>query len=216
MIAEFDHLLLPIRQYLDRYPVSEDELQQRMRARAVAEGHEHWIIPPEVGRLFYLLTKMTNARLIYEIGSYLGYSATWFVKALPEDGTVVLTENHLARFQQAVAFCESSPLERKAVVKHCDALVDLEATEERFDIILIDHDKPYYCDAFRVAKRRVRQGGLIIADNVLWRNRIVDPKWVDDPSTRGILEFNRLLMNDPEVVSLIVPIGDGVSLSYIL
>ena len=185
-----------------------------MRAQAVENGLEHWIISAEVGRLFYLLTKLTGAKRIYEIGSYLGYSGTWFAKALPSGGMVVLTENHEGRFKKAAEFFEQSQLRSRVDLRNCDALHDLVASDTLYDIILIDHDKPYYCDAFQVAKTRIKQGGLIVADNVLWRNRIVNPEWQDDPSTRGVLEFNRMIMDDPDVISLILPIGDGVSLSY--
>lgn len=214
MHDNFNHLLPEIREYLDRFSTIEDGLQQRMRAQAVVDGLEHWIIPAEVGRLFYVLAKICGAKQIYEIGSYLGYSASWFAKALPDDGRVVLTENNENRFREAVAFFAENPYPSKVILRNCDALQDLAVVEERFDIILIDHDKPHYCDAFQVAKTKIKNGGLIIADNVLWRNRIVDSQWQEDPSTHGVLEFNRMIMNDPDVVSLILPIGDGVSLSY--
>jgi len=212
----FDHLLPEIRNYLDAFSIIEDELQQRMRAQAFSDGLEHWLVPAEVGRFFYLLTKITGAKRVYEIGSYLGYSATWFAQAVPEDGLVVLTENNDDRYEQAVGFLGSSNLMSKVLVKKCDALQDLRNDSTFYDIILIDHDKPYYSDAFLIAKTRIRRGGLILADNVLWRNRIVDPHWQYDPSTRGILVYNKLMMADPHMVSLIVPIGDGVSLSYVV
>jgi caffeoyl-CoA O-methyltransferase len=216
MNNKFDHILPKIRNYLDGFSIIEDELQQRMRSQAIRDGLEHWLIPVEVGRFFYLLTKITGAERVYEIGSYLGYSATWFAQALPEDGMVVLTENNDVRYEQAVGFLGSSELMPKVLLKRCDALQDLRTDSTFYDIILIDHDKPYYSDAFLIAKKKVRRGGLIIADNVLWRNRIVDSQWQDDPSTRGILKYNELIMTDPEVVSLIVSIGDGVSLSYVV
>jgi len=215
MRDEFNHLFHEIRRYLDQFPITEDDLQQRMRAQAVKDGLEHWIIPAEVGCFLYLLTKLTRAKRIYEIGSYLGYSVTWFAKALPDDGTVVLTENNETRFKQAAQFIAQSPFCSKVILKNCNALQDLAVADQLFDIIFIDHDKPYYYDAFQVAKKKAEKGGLIIADNVLWRSRIVSPQWQEDPSTRGVLEFNKVIMSDPEVISLIVPIGDGVSLSYV-
>jgi caffeoyl-CoA O-methyltransferase len=212
MIAEFNHLLEPIRQYVASFPTLETELQKRMRSQATAEGKEHWIIPPEVGQFLALLTRVTGARRVYEIGSYLGYSATWFAQALPEGGRVVLTETDPGRYEQAVTFFDGSPLLAKLDLRHCDAHHDLVADPTVYDIILIDHDKPRYAEAYPIAKAHVKTGGLIIADNVLWRRRIVDPAWGDDPSTRGILDFNRVVLSDPEVDALIVPIGDGVCL----
>jgi len=211
---EFNHLHKEIKNYLDTYPIEEDKLQQEMRASAIADNLERWIIPAEVGRFFFQLTRMTGAKKIYEIGSYLGYSATWFAKALPPDGYVILSENNEQRYQKAVAFLGQSQLAPKVNIKHCDAHIDLENSKEQFDIILIDHDKPDYKKAYIVAKKKIKSGGIIIADNVLWRNRIVMEKWQEDPSTMGVLDFNRYIMEDPDMISLIVPIGDGVSLSY--
>lgn len=212
-MIESTHLLSEIDQYLRMFPVDEDNLQKQMRTQASADGKENWIIPPEVGRLFYLLAKLMRARRIYEIGSYLGYSSTWFAKALPKGGIIVLTEKDIGRFKQAKKFLADGPFKGKIDLRHCDALHDLVTEEEPFDIILIDHDKPGYCDAYHIAKKQLAPHGVIIADNVLWRNRIVNPQWNNDESTLGILEFNRLITSDPDMLSLIIPIGDGVSLS---
>lgn len=184
-----------------------------MREQSRRNGLERWIIPPEVGKFFYILTKITKAKKIYEIGSYLGYSATWFAKAIPEDGKIFVNENDENRYLQATTFFKDSILADKVIIKHCDAVQNLLEIGEFFDIILIDHDKPDYCNAFLAAKKRIKKGGLIIADNVLWRNRIFKKEWGDDPSTKGVLEFNKLVNQDPNFISIIIPIGDGVSLS---
>ena len=85
----------------------------------------------------------------------------------------------------------------------------------RYDIIFFDHDKTVYLDTFLIAKKRVRKGGLIIADNVLWKNRIVQDEWKDNLSTSSILEFNQHIMSDEDVMTAIIPIGDGLSVSYV-
>ena len=211
---EFNHLFHPIRDYLNSFEIPEDETQQQMRQQAIKDTLERWIIPIDVGRLFYILALISRAENIYEIGSYLGYSATWFAKAVPEHGKVVLTENNETRFQQASNFFAQSELKSKVELRFCDAHEDLANSEENFDIILIDHDKPHYTLAYQIAKTKISQNGVIIADNVLWRNRIVKPEWQDDPSTLGVIDFNQMIMNDPDMTSLILPIGDGVSISY--
>lgn len=211
---EFNHLFREIRDYLDKFSVEEDALQKRMREQSIKDGLERWIIPAEVGRFFFILTQICKATTVYEVGSYLGYSATWFGKALPDAGKIFLTENNEYRYSQAKQFLENSSLADKVVIKNCDAHEDLKNSQEKYDIILIDHDKPNYSKAYFIAKNKIKKGGLIIADNVLWRNRIVMDEWNSDPSTKGVLDFNKVIMSDPDVTSLIIPIGDGVSLSY--
>jgi caffeoyl-CoA O-methyltransferase len=215
MTSTLSHLLPHVQMYLDRYPVEETELQRQMRAQAASDGREHWIIPAEVGRLFYLLARATKARQIYEIGSYVGYSATWFANALEDGGRVIATERDAERYAQAAEFIGASALKEKIVLRHCDAVSDLEQSDETFDMVLIDHDKPDYPRAYHAAKKRTKRGGVIIADNILWRQRPTDSEWANDPSTRGVVTFANAVMNDEDVVSLIVPIGDGVSLSLL-
>jgi predicted O-methyltransferase YrrM len=212
---EFNHLVPQIREYLAQFQVDETELQKKMRQQAACDGREHWLVPKEVGLFIFFITRLTKAKRIFEIGSYLGYSGIWFAKALSANGQVVLTENNRERYQLAKEFLELCDLKPKMTLKYCDALQDLTNNDNQYDIILIDHDKPYYCDAFEIAKTRIKPDGIILADNVLWRRRIVDPNWENDSSTQGIVAFNKLIMNDPDVISMIVPIGDGVSFSQL-
>ncbi len=215
MSDELNHVLPEIRKYLDAFPIHEDELQKKMRARAREEDMESWIITPEVGRFLSILTRLSNARRVYEVGSYLGYSATWFAGALPVGGRVYLTEKNKEHYRKSVDYFSRSPLADRVEVKYCDALEDLREAGQPYDIVFFDHDKTVYLDTFLVARKRVKKGGLIIADNVLWKNRVVQDEWKDNPSTRSILEFNRHIMSDPGVITSIIPIGDGLSISYV-
>jgi predicted O-methyltransferase YrrM len=213
VLNEFNHLFPGIKQYIDQFPLTETELQRAIRATAALDGREHWLVPQEVGRFLYFVTKITGVKKVYEIGSYLGYSATWFASALPLDGLVILTENNQERYQQALQFLPNSKYADKVIIKFCNALEDLTASQENHDIILIDHDKPHYTNAYQIAKKHLTKNGFIIADNVLWRKRIISGDWKDDPSTQGILNFNKVIMNDTDMESMIIPIGDGVSIS---
>lgn len=215
MFDELNHVLPEIRNYLDAFPINEDELQKKMRVQAREEGMESWIVTPEVGKFLFMLTRISNAGRIYEVGSYLGYSATWFAKALPEGGHIYLTEKNMDHYKRSIDYFSNSTLSDKVVVKNCDALEDLRKTDQSYDIIFFDHDKTVYLDTFLIAKKRVRKGGLIIADNVLWKNRIVQDEWKDNLSTSSILEFNQHIMSDEDVMTAIIPIGDGLSVSYV-
>src|SRR5258708_870992 len=88
----------------------------------------------------------------------------------------------------------------------------LKKTPGEFDIIMCDVDKHYYPECFEVALPRVRKGGLLVADNVLWHGRVGLPPDTDD--TRGILEWNRLVTTSPQLATTIVPLRDGVSVSF--
>jgi predicted O-methyltransferase YrrM len=210
---EFNHLVDPIRRYLEVYPERESDLQRRIRGEAEADGKEHWIVPAEVGGFLRLLARVARAQCVYEMGSYLGYSATWFVEGLCQSGRVILTESDQSRYARSAILLEAHPHRSRLELRHCDAHTDLLQDQSRYDIILIDHDKPRYGDAYRLAKSRLSPQGLIVADNVLWRRRIVDEAWQNDPSTRGILEFNQLALKDPEMNAVIIPIGDGLLLT---
>ncbi len=162
------------------------------------------IIGPLVGTLCHVLARTIGARRVLELGSGFGYSARWFALA---GARVVLTEGDpdnvaLARRHLAGLDCE---------FHEGDAFETLPRLDGSFDIVFCDVEKADYPRAWKAALPRLRPGGLFITDNTLWSGRVLDRE--PDEHTRGVLEYNRLAFSTPGVVSTLIPLRDGVTVS---
>ncbi|OGW85260.1 MAG: hypothetical protein A3C35_04840 [Omnitrophica bacterium RIFCSPHIGHO2_02_FULL_46_11] len=191
------------------YPV-EDPLLAEMNERGNKINFP--LVGPLVGRLLYQLAKMTGAKKIFEMGSGFGYSAFWFALALPEDGIIYLTDQSAKNLELAKQFFTKGNLIRKAQFHVGDAIEALSQTKESFDIIFIDMDKESYPKALELAKPKIKSGGLLIADNLLWFGQVLEKK--GDSATEGIKKFNQMLFNDCNFISTLLPIRDGVGVAY--
>ena len=169
------------------------------------------IIGPLVGRLLCQMALLTQARNIFELGSGYGYSAVWFSKGIQPKGRIICTDGSTENASQAARFFAKAGIADAVDYRVGDALSLLEAEPGPFDIILNDIDKHGYPEAFRRAVPKLRRGGLLITDNTLWYGRVVTGE--TDPDTLGILEFNRLAYQSPEVLTTLIPLRDGVAVS---
>lgn len=191
----------------------EDELLRELRA-AIAESDLPAIqISPDEGRLLQVLLRAIDARRVVELGTLGGYSAIWMARALPGDGRLVTIEKRPAAAELARRFIGRAGLRDRVEVRLGDARQVLPklADEAPFDAIFIDADKRSYPVYLDWARRHIRSGGLVVADNAFWDGRVLDES-SDDPDTVGIREFNRQLAEDPAFTSVVVPTRDGVAI----
>jgi predicted O-methyltransferase YrrM len=198
-----------LERYLEGLLDDPDPVQREMEELARRRGFP--IVGPLVGRLLMLLAKATAARRILELGSGFGYSALWFARALPDDGEIVLTEYDRDDSDRSRDFLAGAGLAGKATFLVGDALQLVDSIAGPFDIVFIDVDKEQYPAALDKALPLLHPDGLLIADNVLWQGRVVDEK-PPEPSTAGILEFNRRIHADPRLEVAMVPLRDGLAI----
>ena len=170
------------------------------------------IVGPLVGQLLALLVRLTGARHVLELGSGFGYSTAWLAEAVGESGSVWMTELSPRNVAEAREHLESMGLAGRVSFNACNALDALESMDGPFDMIFNDIDKEDYPTVFERALPRLRVGGLLVSDNVLWSGRVAR-SGEDDPSTVGIREYNRLMFSTPGVRSSIVPLRDGVGIT---
>ncbi len=173
------------------------------------------IVGPAVGRLLYLLARLSGARRVFEMGSAIGYSTIWWARGVGEDGHVVYTDGDSNRAMEAYRNFKRAGVDKRIEIKVGDALEILsEQNLEPFDIIFNDVDKEDYPKVFRLAVPRIRRGGLFVSDNVLWSGRVANPANKERvESTRAIQEFNRLLYSAKEIFPTILPLRDGVAVA---
>lgn len=199
-----------IERYIEHlYPLEDPVLKEMER---LAEKINFPIVGPLVGRVLYQLAHMISAKTVFEMGSGFGYSAFWFALALPENGTVHLTDLAKKNSEHARTFFTQANLTHKAKFHVGDAREILEKTEGPFDVILLDADKERYPESFQIAKPKLARGGLFIVDNLLWSGEVLEKK--GDEATEGIKKMTRMLFNDCDFISTLLPIRDGVGVAY--
>jgi predicted O-methyltransferase YrrM len=169
------------------------------------------MVGPLVGRFLYETALIGNAKTVLELGSGFGYSAYWFAKAIGESGTLTFTDMSQENARIAGDFFDKAGLRDRIDIRVGDAVRILEESPGGFDIIFNDIDKEYYPGVIDKAYDKLRKGGLLIADNVLWFGRVLTGD--GSPSTEGVREFTRLLFSHKGFFTTIIPLRDGLSLS---
>lgn len=169
------------------------------------------IIGPAVGQLCYLMARAIGARRIFELGSGFGYSTAWFARAVRENGGGevhhVVWDEELSR--QARGHLDALHLGDQVRYTVGEAVATLQRMQGEFDLIFNDIDKRGYPAALPVIESRLRTGGLLITDNLLWSGRIFDAE-DRTADTSGVRKLTRLVMKSPAWTASIIPIRDGV------
>lgn len=171
---------------------------------------------PIVGRLvglsLLLLTRTIGARRVFEFGSGYGYSAYWFARAVGPQGRVICTDGDAHNAARAADFLGRAGLWERIDFRTGYAQTVFGETEDLFDVCYNDVDKGDYPQVWKLARERIRPGGLYIADNVLWHGRVTQDHPVDlfPGWTEAIREHNRLIFADPEFDAFVNPTRDGV------
>jgi predicted O-methyltransferase YrrM len=162
------------------------------------------------GRLLQLVTQLSGARQVVEIGTFTGYSALAMAEVLPGDGRVLTIEHNPAHAKIARGFFDRSPRGLRITLRLGEALDILKTLPDaETDLVFIDADKENYGAYYMESMRILRAGGLILADNALWYGRVFDPK---DDESRAMAEFNELVNADKRAEKLFLTIRDGIYL----
>jgi len=179
---------------------------------AYAAEHDVPIVGPAVGTLLEILARSIAADRVFELGSAIGYSTAFLARAVGRGGQVTYTDGSAEKAEQARGYLERMGFLDRVAIRVGDAVSALDATTGYYDLIFIDVDKDGYPRALQSAAPRVRRGGYLVADNVLWSGKVVD-SGVSDPATEGIRQFNRRLFALQEFKTVIVPLRDGVAIA---
>ena len=151
-----------------------------------AKEHDIAIIGPDCGRLLALMAKISGAKRIFEMGSAIGYSAIWFARAAGPGAEIYCTDGDPANAELARKHFERAGVSKSIRFMTGDAVDLIDSTEGSFDIILIDVYKHQYPAALKKSLPRLKSGGLVVTDNVLWSGRVTEPP--KDDNTRGVRE----------------------------
>ena len=174
-----------------------------------AQKHDVPIIGPVVARMIYLVTQISGAKRIFEMGSAIGYSTIWLARAAGTEAEVYYTDGDPANAARARGYFKRAGVENSIQIMTGDAVNLIDQVPGEFDLIFIDVDKNQYPDALRKAVPRLRSGGLLLTDNVLWSGKVT--RKTTDGRTRAIQQFNKLIYSSSELFPIIIPLRDGVA-----
>jgi predicted O-methyltransferase YrrM len=187
-----------------RHPVLHE-----MEDRAAEIGFP--IVGPACGHLCYQIARTIGARAVFELGSGFGYSTAWFARAVQENGGGVV---HHVVWDEALSAEARSWLARlgyEGLVRFrvSEAVRALDEADAPFDLVFCDIDKEGYPAALPVVERKIRRGGVLVMDNLLWHGRVFDAADVSE-RTEAVRQLTRAVFSDPAWVASIVPIRDGM------
>lgn len=164
------------------------------------------------GRLLKMLTMMIAPKRALELGTFTGYSALCIAEGLGLDSKLVTVEAE-DELEEAIRESFNAVEEGAKIELRIGKALDVcgEFPDESFDMIFVDADKREYPRYYEEAKRLLRPGGYILADNILWDGHVAETER-HDSQTEGVREFNRMAASDPDMTVAIIPIRDGLSL----
>ena len=206
---------------LDQYVVAHSEKEPELLQQLTRETYLKILQPRMLsghyqGRLLSMLAKLINPLHILEIGTYTGYSALCLAEGLQKQGilhTIDINEE-LANLQQK--YFARSPYEQQIKQHIGDATAIIPMLDQQFDMVFIDADKPNYPKYFELIIDKMRPGGVILSDNVLWSGKIIKPVKEDDVSTKALLTYNKTLAEDKRIETVMLPIRDGLTISRVI
>jgi caffeoyl-CoA O-methyltransferase len=174
-----------------------------------AKKHDVPIIGPLVARMIYLVAQISGAKRIFEMGSAIGYSTIWLARAAGTEAEVYYTDGDPANAARARGYFKRAGVENSIQIMTGDAVNLIDQVPGEFDLIFIDVDKHQYPEALRKAVPRLRSGGLLLTDNVLWSGKV--SRKSTDTCTRAIQQFTKLIYSSSELFPIIIPLRDGVA-----
>ena len=196
-----------LQHYAEQHTSQESDLLKKVNR----DTHANVLMPRMLsghlqGRVLAMISKMIQPQRVLEIGTYTGYSAICIAEGLAENGKVITIDINEELEERVRAYFK--PWENKIDYKIGNARDIIPTLQETFDLVFIDADKSNYSNYFDLVIDKVRVGGFILADNVLWSGKVLDKK--PDADTRAILAFNKKILEDSRVENVLLPIRDGI------
>src|SRR5262245_30667511 len=201
-----------IEEYVERHTRALSDLHSRLwKETHQKTDYPGMMVGPIEGALLRLLVRLTAATRVLEIGMFTGYSALAMAEALPGDGQLISCDVNHETTAVAKRYFASSPDADKIEIKLGQAKETLNALKGPFDLCFIGADKESYSDCYDRAIDLVRQGGLIVLDNMLRGGRVLSAK---DHDARAVAALNDRIQKDHRVENVLLPVRDGVMLAY--
>ena len=206
---------------LENYVTNHSQAEPELLAQLNKETHQKILQPRMLsghfqGRVLSMLSKIIRPKHILEIGTYTGYATLCLAEGLAENGTLdtIDIEEELVDFQRK--YFDKSSWGNQITQHLGDALKIIPNLNKKYDLVFIDADKENYVNYFHLIVPMMNKGGIILSDNVLWSGKVLEEVKANDTSTQVLLEYNKLLKEDPRVETVLLPIRDGLTVSRVI
>jgi predicted O-methyltransferase YrrM len=162
------------------------------------------------GRVLSMLSHMIRPKRILEIGTYTGYAALCLAEGLQDDGELITLDINYKLEDMVNEFVKKAGFEDKIFMKVGNALDLIPNLDKNFDLVFIDADKSNYANYYDLLIDELPSGAFLIADNVLWSGKVIEPVKDHDLDTVALKAFNEKILNDERVENVLFPIRDGL------
>lgn len=202
--------------YIEKHSAAEPELLQQLNKETYQK-----ILQPRMlsghfqGRVLSMLSKIITPKHILELGTYTGYATLCLAEGLKSDGTIdtIDINEELEDIQQK--YFNASAF-KDQIIQHVGNAMDIIPTlNKKFDLVFIDADKENYINYWNLIVPMMNKGGIILSDNVLWSGKVLEEVQKNDKSTPILLEYNKIVNEDPRVETVLLPIRDGLTVSRV-
>lgn len=201
-----------VEQFAHDHTEPENDLYVRLRDETYAEMDSPQMQVGRIeGRFLKMLVRLTGARRILEIGMFTGYSGLMMAEGLPDDGQLITCDVNPKAEAIARRYFSESPHGHKIEVRMGPALETIKSLTAPIDMVFIDADKTNYSNYYEAVLPLLKPGGLIVADNVLWSGRVLNPASADD---HAIVAFDKLVQSDSRVENVCLTVRDGMMLAW--
>lgn len=206
---------------IDDYVVNHSQQEPKILQELTKETWQKVLNPRMLsgafqGRVLSMISKLIRPKNILEIGTYTGYSTLCFAEGLSKDGKIITIDKNEELETLQNKYFEKSGYRSQIQQMVGDATKIIPTLTQQFDLVFIDADKSNYINYFHLIIDKMKPGGIILSDNVLWSGKVVEPLNPKDLDTKVLLEYNKLLNIDKRVETVLLPIRDGLTVSRVL
>ncbi|RLD82791.1 MAG: methyltransferase [Bacteroidetes bacterium] len=205
---------------IDRYAIDHTQKEPELLQKLNKETWQKALVPRMLsghyqGRVLSMISKLVNPKNILEIGTYTGYSALCLAEGMQKNGVLhTIDHNEELEYLQH-KFFNASAYKDQIKTYVGEALEIIPKIKDKFDLVFIDADKENYKNYYHLVIDKINPGGVILSDNVLWSGKVIETPNPKDKETIALIEFNKLLVNDPKIETVLLPIRDGLTISRV-
>ena len=219
--ANFVNLIMDfLPEHITNYAADHSQEEPELLKKLHRETWQKALVPRMIsghfqGRVLSMISKLVSPVSILEIGTYTGYSALCLAEGLGANGVIHTIDHNEELFDFQKKYFDQS-IYKDRIVQHVGEALDIIPTlEGPFDLVFIDADKSNYSNYFDLIIDKMRPGGVILSDNVLWSGKVTTVPYEKDLDTRELIRYNKRLNEDPRIETVLLPIRDGLTVSRV-